>query len=295
MVYTAVEITLFTTLLALGADIVPESRRVQGLGVLGISGLLPIGIGSILGDIVVGDDGFTRLFVLSSGLALVSWSLAWRLPDLASADPLRERHRGFRYVAGQRDLLPVWLVTGSFALGMITLFTYMRTYVDATGIGSVGLYFGTYAAVAVVVRLVGGSWADRLGASRMLIPAMTAMVLQFVLLGAATSATLLVAAAAAGGFGHGLVFPILTTLVVDRAAREERGTALAVFSGLFDVIVLVGAPLVGIAIESSGYGRAFQVVGAAVAAGLVGFVLWDRRVRTPPSIHRVGGLDPRPS
>ncbi len=285
IVYTSAEILLFTTVLAIGADIIPESRRVQGLGILGISGLIPIGFGSILGDTVVDDGNFVPLFVMVATVAFLSWCLVWTLPDLPSVDPQRERYRGFRYVVGQRDLMPVWLITGSFALGMITLFTFLRTFVDSNGVGSVGLYLGTYSAVAVVARIVGGSWADRLGTTRMLVPAMTAIAAQFLVLATASSPTQMVVAAALGGFGHGLVFPILTTLVVDRATRAERGTGLAVFSGLFDVVVLAGAPAAGLIIESAGYGPAFTTVGVAVALGLAGFLVWDRRVR-PAALHR---------
>ena len=84
MVYTSTEILLFTNLLAFGSDIVPEARRAQGFALLGISGLLPIGLGSLIGDLVVGDGDFDRLFVLAAGLAVMGWLLAWLLPDIAS-------------------------------------------------------------------------------------------------------------------------------------------------------------------------------------------------------------------
>ncbi len=275
-VHASVEITLFTTLLAFTADIVPASRRAQGLAIFGISGLLPIGLGSVLGDVVLGTGGFDQVFAIAAALALVSWTLAWWLPAIAAVDPRRERHRGFAGVVRQRDLGPVWLITLAFALAMTIPFTYFRTFVDATGIGSVGLYFGVYATAAIVVRLVASRSVDRAGARRVVVPSVAAIVIQFFVLAAASGPAAIVVAGVLGGVGHGLIFPVLSAMLANRASPEERGTAFAVFSGLFDVVTLVGAPVVGILIETAGYSTSFVSVAVVVAACAAVFVMWDR-------------------
>jgi len=276
MVYTSTEILLFTNLLAFGSDIVPEQRRTQGFALLGISGLLPIGLGSVIGDLVVGEGNFERLFVLAAVLAVVGWLIAWRLPRIASQDPEREIHRGFLRVLHQGDLLPLWLLTCTFATGIMTLFTFMRTYVDEAGFGSVGLYLGTYAAVAIMVRLFGSARIDRMGPLPLLTTAGSLVGVQFLVLGYTSSVLGLVAAAVLGGFGHGFLFPLITTALVNRARVEERGTGLAIFSGLIDMVYLVGAPLVGLMIVASGYPTTFRMVGVVILSGLTVFVVWER-------------------
>ncbi len=279
MVYTSTEILLFTNLLAFGSDIVPEARRAQGFALLGISGLLPIGLGSLIGDLVVSDGDFDRLFVIAAGLAVMGWLLAWLLPDIASRDPERTVHRGFLHVLGQGDLRPLWLLTCTFAVGIMTLFTFMRTYVDEVGFGSVGLYLGTYAAVAIMVRLFGSSRIDRIGLLRMLAVAGTFVGFQFLVLGVTASVAGLLVAAVLGGLGHGFLFPLITTSLVNRTRLEERGTALAIFSGLIDVVYLLGAPAVGVLIVASGYPTTFSTVAVVIFGGLAGFILWERARR----------------
>ena len=286
MVYTSTEILLFTNLLAFGSDIVPAERRTQGFALLGISGLLPIGLGSVIGDLVVGDGDFDRLFVLAAGLAVMGWLLAWLLPDISSRDPERSVHRGFLHVLGQRDLRPLWLLTCTFAVGIMTLFTFMRTYVDEVGFGSVGLYLGTYAAVAILVRLLGSARIDRIGLVRMLTVAGTFVGVQFLVLGLTASIAGLLVAAVLGGLGHGFLFPLITTSLVNRSRSEERGTGLAIFSGLIDMVYLLGAPLVGALIVASGYPTTFSAVAVVILVGLVGFVVWERaRRRAAPVTH----------
>ena len=83
-------------------------------------------------------------------------------------------------------------------------------------------------------------------------------------------------AGALGGFGHGLMFPVLSAMLANRASHEERGTAFAVFSGLFDAVTLVGAPVVGVLIETAGYSTSFVAVALAVASLSALFMVWDR-------------------
>ncbi len=140
-----------------------------------------------------------------------------------------------------------------------------------------------YAAAAVAVRLLATSRLDRVGTSVILVPSTLALALQFVVLAAVPSETGMIVAGAIGGVGHGLMFPLLSTMVVDRATAEERGTALAVFSGVFDAVVLFGAPALGVLIEVTGYAASFLAVAATIVAGIVGFLIWERALETPVS------------
>jgi predicted MFS family arabinose efflux permease len=212
-------------------------------------------------------------------LAVAGWLLAWLLPDISSRDPEREVHRGFLGVLAQPDLRPLWLLTCTFAVGIMTLFTFMRTFVDAEGIGTVGLYLGTYSAVAIMVRLFGSARIDRIGLVRMLAVAGTFVGVQFLVLGLTSSIQGLLVAAVLGGLGHGFLFPLITTSLVGRARTEERGTALAIFSGLIDMVYLVGAPLVGALIVSAGYPTAFTTVAVVILVGLAAFIAWERERR----------------
>ena len=52
-------------------------------------------------------------------------------------------------------------------------------------------------------------------------------------------------AAVITGTAHGAAFPILSSEVVNRARVSERGSAMATFTALFDIALLVGAPAAG--------------------------------------------------
>jgi predicted MFS family arabinose efflux permease len=270
------QIVLFTTILTYAADSLPIEHRTQGLALYGLSGLLPIAVGGVAGDLVIDAFGFSALFVLSATAGLISWLLVWRLPLLPVLG--RRPRRGFWHSLAQRNLLPIWWVTLFFSIGLETLFTFTRTYVDDRQIGSTGLFFGVYGVTAATMRILGGRHYDRIPQRLFIIGALVSYGLSLAILALAGSVPLLIAAAIFGGMAHGAIFPILTSQVVGRARTAERGSAMAIFTSIFDIALLVAAPTVGLMIDGFNYKVAFGVVAIALGLGAAVYSIWDRRI-----------------
>lgn len=270
------QIALFTTALTYAADSIPLARRTQGLAIFGLSGLIPIGLAGVLGDIVIALGGFTSLFWVAGLAGLTSWLLIWTLPTL----PVRGKQprRSFWSAAIQRNLLPLWFAAILFFLGVETLFTFTRTYVDVRQVGSAGLFFGLYGASAALTRILGGSRYDRLPHRRVLVGAVSLFGVGLILMAIAQSSVLLAVAAAVMGTAHGTAFPLISSEVVNRARVSERGSAMSVFTSIFDFALLLGAPAVGFLIDGFGYLPAFATAGGALIVGASIYGLWDRRL-----------------
>ena len=270
------QVALFTTMLTYGADSVPVNRRTQGLAIYGLSGLIPIAFAGYLGDVVIEASGFGRLFLVASVSSIVSWLIVWTLPVL----PVRGRQprRGFWHALVQRNLMPLWFASFLFFLGIESLFTFMRTYVDDRHVGSVGLFFAVYGASAAVTRIVGGSRYDALPHRTMLVTSVAVFGSGLVLLAVAQSASMMMLAAFVSGTAHGTAFPLMSSEIVNRARISERGSAMSIFTSIFDIALLFGAPLVGFMITGISYLVAFSVIGAVIIGGSVVYGLWDRRL-----------------
>jgi MFS family permease len=270
------QIALFTTMLTYAADSLPIEHRTQGLALFGLSGLFPIALGGVGGDLVIDAFGFRALFVVSATASVVSWLLVWRLPLLPVLG--RRPRRGFWASFAQRNLLPLWWVTLFFSIGLETLFTFTRTYVDERRIGSTGLFFGVYGVTAAAMRVLGGRHYDRVPQRLFVVSALVSYGLSLAILALAGSVPLLIAAAVLGGLAHGAVFPILTSQVVARARTAERGSAMAIFTSIFDIALLIAAPAVGFLIDGFNYGLAFGCVAIALGLGAAVYAIWDRRM-----------------
>jgi MFS family permease len=271
------EALLFTGLFTLAADWVPTGRRTEGLALFGVSGMLPISLGGLLGDVILQRAGYGELFLAASGAALTSLLLSLPLVDRPRDRTHEEPSRGFAAAAAQRDLLPLWFAGTIFAIALAAVFTFIKRFVMETGIGSVGLFFTTYAGAAVVVRVFLGRLPDRVGAKRVLLPALGTLALGFALLAFAQSPRDVAWAGLLCGVGHGYTFPILFSLVVTRSRESERGAAMSIFTALFDVGVLVGGPSLGWMIEAAGFPAMFAAASGLLVAGGLLFALWDRR------------------
>jgi len=262
-----------------------------------MSGLLPIGVAGIVGDFVLSVAGFRELFLTAAGFAVVTLFLCLPLPERRPKLKPGQSPKGFWKIVIQRDLLPIWWMIGSFSTVLTGYFVFIRRYVDDTGFGSVGLFFSTYVAVAILERVFLGWLPDRVGRMRVLYPSLGILVIGFfILAGAGSWASLGIlvigffilagagswaGVAIAGAFcgaGHGFIFPILTSLLVDRAPDTDRGSAMSFFTALFDVGTLIGGPVLGAIIDSAGWGPMYVVAGLALGVASVIFWRWNRWV-----------------
>lgn len=274
LVQRTLQIALFTTMLTYGADSIPMENRTQGLALFGLSGLLPIALGGYAGDVVISTIGFGGLFVISAGASALSWLLVLALPVLPI--PGEQPRRSFWAAVAQKNLLPLWFVTLLFSLGLESLFTFTRTYVDVRQVGTAGLFFAVYGGAAALTRILGGSRYDRIPHRPLVVGGTVLYGVGLVVMAIAQSVPMLVLAAATAGTAHGATFPILSSEVVNRARVSERGSALAIFTSIFDFALLLGAPVVGLLIEGFSYLVAFATTGVALIAGAVVYAAWDR-------------------
>jgi MFS family permease len=266
----------FSVTFTIAADIVPVSRRAQGIAVFGISGMLPIALGGVLGDVVLADGTYDDLFMVTAVLSALALLTALPVRDSRPAPVDGELRRSFLRSVVEPDLRPLWLAGVGFAFAISSYFTFLKTFVLETGVGSVGTFFTAYAVTAVVLRAGLGWLPDRVGLKATLFPSFLATAAGIVVLGAAGSASGLVVAGIACGAGHGYAFPVISALVVNRARGAERGAAVTAFTALFDAGVLLGSPLLGAVVEAASYRVMFAVAAGAMVATAVGFGIYDR-------------------
>ncbi len=267
----------YTALVTHAADLVPPQRRTEGLALFGVSGLAAIGLGAQTGDVILSVATYQALFMGVLGLAVAGLLLCLPLRD----ETIRagDRHVPSRHIlatAGQRTLRAVWLGAFAFFVGVAALFAFMKTYVAAAAVGGVGSFFAAYAATAIALRIFAGRLPDRIGRRRVVGLAMGTYAAGFVALAAAPGAGGVLVAGLLCGAGHGYAFPVLFSLVVERAAPQERGAAAAFFTMLDWLALLAAAPLVGALIERAGYGASFIALAALLVLGIAAFYSLDR-------------------
>jgi len=286
-----VQVFLYTTALTYAADAVPVGLRTQGLALFGLSGLIPIAFANLIGDALLRVGGYPGVIAAAGVSSSIAWGLVWRLPALPV---LGERpRRSFWAVAIQKNMLPLWWITLTFSMGMETVFTFIRTYIDTVGLSTMGTFFAVYGGMATLTRAFGGSRYDAVPHRPLVVVGVATQGIGLSLVAFADGVAMVLIGAFLMGTAHGAVFPVLSSEVVSRARTAERGSAVAMFTSLFDAALLIVAPLGGFLIDSAGYTRGFSTVAAILVAGAVVYVVWDRRLQAttraaePTAAHEV--------
>jgi predicted MFS family arabinose efflux permease len=273
-IHGACEAALFAALFTYAADVVPQERRIEGIALFGVSAMLPMSLSGLLGDAILARADYPVLFMVAVGFVSGGFLLSLPLPR-----PPREHSepsRGFFIAIRQPSLLPIWVVGLCFSTAIVAYFTFMKMFVLETQVSSVGVFFTIYSISAIAVRIGLGSLPDRLGAKRVLFPALGTLTVGFGLLATTTEVGVAIAGVLCG-IGHGFTFPILLGLVVSRARSSERGVALALYTALLDAGTLIGGPLLGFVIHHHGYRAMFGCAGGLVVVGALAFAIGDRR------------------
>lgn len=278
------EAMLFSALTAFASDIIPSSRRTEGLALFGVAGLVPIGLAGLVGDVVLHFGSYRELFLVQTGLALVALVAALQLrepPRQGPAPTARGALTGYFRLLRQRELLPVWFVGVVFSTSLTTVFGFLKVFFIERGVGSMSAFMGGYIAVAISIRIFLGWVPERLGATKTLVPALFVLGAGLWILSASDTSLEVVLAGACCGFGHGFAYPTGLSLAVTRASAAQRGAAVAIFASVFPLGLLF-APLFGALIERFGYAHMFELNALTAVVGVLLFALWDRAVRGAP-------------
>ncbi len=271
------EAMLFSALFTFAADYVPARKRTQGLALFGVSGMLPIGIGPTAANWLIANHGWPAVFVTASALAAVSMALSFGLRDAPRARVASGQNASMLDVIRQRELRPIWFLGASFATVLTAFFVFVPRFTQDTGIGSDATFFQMYMLAALILRIAFGWVPDRIGPHRALTPALLALVLGLLVMARASAPQDVAIAGFLCGLGHGYAFPILSGMVVNRVSDDSRGTALAIFTGLFDLGMLVGSTVFGALIEWQGFAVLYAFGAVVLASALAVFVRWDPR------------------
>ncbi len=258
-------------------DVMPASRRGEGIGYFGVSTNLAMAIGPMSALLIY---DLTQNYDLIFGAACLVGVLG-----LISAGMIRggkqEAVGARRTLSLDRFLLIPGIPTALTTMLLSFVYGVVVTYVAVYGEKEVGLAGGTghfficMACGLIVSRLLSGRLVNR-GLIRQVAVAGIGVILlsgvAFVLIKHPVS---FYACGVTFGLGYGLLCPALQTMFINLAEHNQRGTANATYLTSWDVGIGAGVLLGGVIAQHGSYGAAFLVgTGLLFAGGLV-FVLWS--------------------
>lgn len=244
-------------------DMAPPDRRAEAASYYSVALYLGLAAGPTLGERLVDGPGYDTLWLVAGGCALVASALGF-------FTPVGELHEP---TPGQKLLHPAALPPGFvLLLGMVPFIgfaTFLKLYGKSVGVENVGLIFGAYAVLVLLIRIFGARLPDRLGWKRSSTIALTSNIVGALVLASIASGAGLWLAIFPFALGQSLMFPALFATVVDRVPDSERSQAIGTFSVFFDLANGLGAPFLGLFVAIGDYRLAFAVGALVAGAGFL--------------------------
>ena len=238
-------------------DLAPENRRGEALSLYSLGLWGGLALGPIIGELVLGTDRFTEVWLLAAGFCIVSAAIGTLLPETTPERAVGEA--AARTTIIHPAAVGPGLVLALTVFGFAGLGTFAALYARELGMDGAGAVFLVFSMVVVATRIVARQAPDRLGAKRASGAALLLISAGLLTIGFWSTPAGLYAGTVVLAFGQALAFPALMTLAVNGAPATERSSVVGTFTAFTELGFAVGALALGAVASAVGYDGVFVV------------------------------------
>jgi len=242
-------------------DIMPSSRRGEGLGYFGVSNNLAMAIGPMISLFMHDYYSYDAIFYTAIASGLIGFLVVFTIKsDKAFERKIKEPLAFDRFFLLKGFYAGLSLLMLGIPYGMLT--TYVAIYGKELGIKSgMGIFFSLMAVGLIGSRLFAGKLVDRGRMIHVISYGTLACLLGFVALAGLKRMEVYNAPLIEGmfyftavilGVGYGMIFPAYNTLFVNLAQNNRRATASSTYLTSWDLGVGVGLVMGGTLADTHG-------------------------------------------
>ena len=232
---------------ALIADLVPDNKRGEAMGVLGLASSLGMALGPAIGGFIATTYSVNSMFYTSSAIALIS-SLAFFVvretlpqPDKFKASLLKLKKSEILEKSVWQPSL--YLLFSVFSFGVIL--TIIPDFSAFLGFENKGLFFTFFTVASISVRFFGGRASDIYGRRKVLYFSSFILTLSLILLALSTNKLMFIIAAIVFGLGAGLNTPTVFAWTIDLSTAGRRAIGMATMYIALEIGILLGSLISG--------------------------------------------------
>lgn len=256
---------------ALAADVIPESRRGEGIGYFGLGSTVAMAMAPAMGLWLL-SEGAAALFLSSVSAALLALFFAYRcrgkrmVSELPEEPPLAAsiRNRLCEHNTGGPAILTIL-----FGAGYGSVNTFIAMLAAEKDIAGAGLFFVIGTLFIFISRPFGGRLLDRYGAFAVVLPGAISYLAALGLMVWAPSLGWLLLASAFYGLGAGALLPALLTWMLNQVHPDRHSAASATFYNMLDIGTSTGILVLGTVAGEIGFTRMFAWITAIMGLFLL--------------------------
>lgn len=253
-------------------DLLPLEKRVQGIGLYGISGSLAVAVGPFLGEVAIIHFGFEAYFFLLCVFGLIGAALVFCYKEASILTPSPTTQVKFFLTAIKGKHLAMMSLVAVFGSAFAAMSTFFPLFAKDIGIRA-GIFFTSYGITLIAVRLLLGSIVDRLDRDKIILLCLVGFGILLISTSQVESVTQSVLLGGLFGFCQGLSYPAMMARMVDKSNTGNRAVVVSLFTGSFGVGINVSVLLWGFVAQLQGLSFMFVFGGSIMLVAAVSCIV----------------------
>lgn len=264
----------FTSASTSVSDNVPQTIRAHGLGVFGAFTIASYAIGPSIGEFVVKTLGFNYFFIYASAFILIAMVLAYFSNDGEFSSSKSSFALDFFKLSFSKRYFLLLLTNFIVAGGLGSMLNFFAVFLRSKGFAA-SIFFLTYTATVIIVRIFGSKLSDRIDRKKIGTPSLFILSLSLILITTIDSIYGVLLISFLFSVGYGMLYPTLSSIVIDRATSFERGKAMGAFNSSFSMGINYLAFPLGYIAREAGFSIMYIVTGIFVFIGFLIFTFFE--------------------
>ncbi|MEY4576550.1 MAG: hypothetical protein RL701_1253 [Pseudomonadota bacterium] len=257
----------FNAGVTLAADAAPAGRLTEVLGVVGAVVTTMNAGGAVTAEALSSLYGWHAVFWLSVCASVLA-GIASFFASAPSSTKSPALQRSEANADPRLSLAGVYCGIALAGIGFAAIFIFHQAYAVSLGLHSVRTFFIGFTLTAVLARVLLSKFIDRWGRVRVAFWACWGYALTAALLSSGELRPLSLFGALFG-VAHGALYPALNALVVEAVPASRRGRAIALYNGVFNAGVSIGALAWGLLADRAGYQVVFLSASGCSVLGAI--------------------------
>ncbi|WP_336865129.1 MFS transporter [Peribacillus frigoritolerans] len=249
------------------AQIIPATRKGEGIGYYSMSATLATAIGPFIGLFMAQNTSFQVIFSFCLALGVISLITAFFLyvPALKVTAKVTES-KGFKLSNFiEPKALPISIITLLLAFCYSSVLSFISFYaIEIDLVNTASFFFVVYAVAVLLSRPFSGPLMDRKGSNFIMYPAFIIFGVGLLLLSMTTNSFTLLAAGFLIGLGFGNMQSSSQAIAVKLTPPHRMGMATSTFFIMLDAGLGFGPYILGFIIPVTGYSTLYVILGVLV-------------------------------
>lgn len=246
------------------AQIIPATRKGEGIGYYSMSATLATAVGPFIGLFMMQQVTFQTIFFFCLALGVFTFITAFFLyvPPIETTSKTSPEGKTFKFSDFlEPKAVPIAFITLAIAFGYSGVLSFINFYaMEIDLVSAASFFFLVYSAAVLVSRPFTGRLMDVKGANYVMYPAFVIFAAGMFVLSTASSSFTLLMAGALIGLGFGNMQSCTQAVAVKLTPTHRMGLATSTFFIFLDAGLGFGPYLLGFIIPVTGYSTLYAMM-----------------------------------